>query len=55
MKNIVCLSTSNYYPFPTRKQNVMNRLSDARILYFDPPVTYLAPLKDKNARPRLKA
>jgi glycosyltransferase involved in cell wall biosynthesis len=54
MEKIVCLSTSNYHPYPTRKQNVMNRLNDAQILYFDPPVTYLAPLKDKNARPRLK-
>ena len=55
MKQIVCLSTSPWYPIPTRKQQVMGRLSDAEILYFDPPVTYLAPLKDKNARPRLRA
>lgn len=55
MKQIVCVSTSNYYPFPTRKQNVMNRLSDAEILYIDPPVTYLAPLKDKAAKERLSA
>ncbi len=54
MKHIVCLSTSNWYPFPTRKQNVMKRLSDAEVLYFDPPVSYIAPLKDKNARERLK-
>jgi len=54
MHQIVCLSTSNYHPFPTRKQNVMNRLRDAEILYFDPPVSWLAPLKDKNARPRLR-
>ena len=55
MKQVVCLSTSNFHPFPTRKQNVMTRLRDCRVLYFDPPVTWLAPLKDKNARPRLKA
>ncbi len=55
MEQIVCLSTSNFYPYPTRKQNVMTRLSDAEILYFDPPITCLAPLKDKSARPRLKA
>ena len=55
MDKIVCLSTSNYYPFPTRKQNVMNRMTEAEILYIDPPVTYLAPLKDKSLRPRLKA
>ena len=54
MEKIICLSTSNYTPYPTRKQNVMKRLSEAEIIYFDPPITYLAPLKDKNARPRLK-
>ena len=53
MEQIICLSTSNYHPYPTRKQNVMNRLSDAQIIYFDPPVTYLAPLKDRSLRPRL--
>ena len=55
MRKVVCLSTSNYYPFPTRKQNVMNRLHDAEVLYFDPPVTWLAPLKDKKAKERLTA
>ena len=54
MKQVVCLSTSNFHPFPSRKQNVMTRLADSRVLYFDPPVTYLAPLKDKNARSRLR-
>ena len=53
MRQIVCLSTSNYYPFPTRKQNVMNRLAGSEILYFDPPVTWLAPLKDRSTRSRL--
>ena len=55
MKEVVCLSTSNFHPFPTRKQNVMTRLQAERVLYFDPPVTWLAPLKDKNARSRLCA
>ncbi len=55
MKKIVCLSTSPWYPIPTRKQQVMSRLSDAEILYFDPPVTYLAPLKDRSAREKLRA
>lgn len=55
MRQIVCISTSNYYPMPTRKQNVMNRLSDAEILYIDPPVTYIAPLKDKKAKERIGA
>ncbi len=49
MRNILCLSTSNYYPFPTRKQNVMNRLTDCNVVYINPAVTYIAPLKDKNA------
>lgn len=54
MKNhIVCLSTTNYHPLPTRKQNVMNRLQNAEILYFDPPVSVIAPLKDKKCRERL--
>ncbi|MBR2180994.1 MAG: hypothetical protein IJ949_03790, partial [Oscillospiraceae bacterium] len=53
MNKIVCLSTSCYHPFPTRKQHVMNRISAEEILYFDPPVTYLAPLKDMTAWKRL--
>ena len=55
MKQIVCLATSPWYPIPTRKQQVMSRMEDAEILYFDPSITYLAPLKDKLARPKLKA
>ncbi len=53
MRQIVCISTSNYYPIPTRKQNVMNRLKDAEIIYIDPPVSYIAPLKDKSTFSRL--
>mgnify|MGYP000177438383 CR=1 FL=1 len=50
MKNhVVCLSTTNYHPLPTRKQNVMSRLRNSEILYFDPPVSMIAPLKDKKA------
>lgn len=52
---ILCVSTSNYEPIPTRKQNVMNRLDDTEVLYFDPPVSFLAPLKDRNAKKRLVA
>lgn len=55
MKQVVCVSTSNYHPFPTRKQNIMNRLSDAQILYIDPPVSLLAPLKDPTAKARIFA
>lgn len=56
MKNkIVCLSTTNFHPLPTRKQNVMTRLRNAEILYFDPPVSYIAPLKDRRCAARLFA
>ena len=55
MKKVVCLATSPWHPFPTRKQQVMSRLSDAEILYFDPPVTWLAPLKDPAAREKIRA
>lgn len=55
MKKILCLSTSNYEPFPTRKQNIMNRMTDAEIIYADPPVTWLAPYKDAAARERINA
>lgn len=55
MKQIVCLSTSPWYPIPTRKQQVMSRIEDAQILYFDPPVSILAPLKDPQARKRIFA
>lgn len=55
MKKILCISTANYHPFPTRKQNVMNRLTDCHVVYVEPPVTYIAPLKDPSARERLSA
>lgn len=55
MKKIVCMATSPWYPIPTRKQQVMSRIPDAEILYFDPSVTYLAPLRDKSARASLRA
>lgn len=55
MKKIVCMATSPWYPIPTRKQQVMSRIPDAEILYFDPSVTYLAPLRDKSARAALSA
>lgn len=54
MKNkIVCLSTTNYHPLPTRKQNVMSRLKNSEILYFDPPVSIIAPLKDPKCKERI--
>lgn len=53
MRQIVCLSTSNWQGIPTRKQQVMGRIRDAEILYFDPPVTMIAPLKDKSVKDRM--
>ncbi len=50
MKQIVCLATSPWYPIPTRKQQVMSRIKDAEILYFDPSATVIAPLRDKSAK-----
>ena len=55
MKQIVCLATSPWYPIPTRKQQVMSRMPDAEILYFDPSATIIAPLRDKNAKPLMTA
>lgn len=55
MKQIVCLATSPWYPIPTRKQQVMSRIPDAEILYFDPSVTLIAPLRDKKTKPLLRA
>ncbi len=55
MKKIVCVSTSPWYPIPTRKQQVVRRLQDAEILYFDPPVSLIAPLKDPAAKEKLFA
>ena len=55
MKQIVCLATSPWFPIPTRKQQVMSRIPDAEVLYFDPSVSYLAPLKDPNAKEKISA
>ena len=54
MKQIVCLATSPWYPIPTRKQQVMSRIPDAEILYFDPSATVIAPLRDKSAKSLMK-
>ena len=54
MKQIVCLATSPWYPIPTRKQQVMSRMPDAEILYFDPSATIIAPLRDKSTKPLMR-
>lgn len=53
MKQIICLSTSTYYPMPTRKQNVMNRINAKEILYFDPAISIIAPIKDRKVFKRI--
>lgn len=55
MNKVVCISTSPWKPIPTSKQEIMSRLDNTEVLYFDPPVTYIAPLKDKNASAKLQA
>ncbi len=54
MNDIVCMSTSNWHPFPTRKQQVMGRVKVGRILYFDPPISRAAPFKDPQTAGRLR-
>ena len=53
MRKIDCLATSPWFFFTTRKQQVMIRIPDAELLYFDPSITYIAPMKDKAAQPGL--
>ena len=55
MKQIVCISSTNWHPQPTRKQQVMGRLKDCEIIYFDPPISKIAPMKDETLKPRLEA
>jgi len=55
MNKVVCLSTANWHPYPSRKHQVMQRLYDSEILYFDPPISLIAPLKDPSLKKRLTA
>lgn len=55
MNQIVCISTSPWKPLPMSKQQILSRIPDSEIIYFDPPVTYIAPLKDRSAKEKLKA
>lgn len=46
-ENIVCISSVDWDPLWTRKQQVMSRLPDTNtILYVEPPITLLSPFKD---------
>lgn len=46
-ENIVCISSVDWDPLWTRKQQVMSRLPKSnKILYVEPPITILSPFKD---------
>jgi len=46
-QDIICVSSVDWEPLWTRKQQVMSRLPKSnRILYVEPPVSWLSPLKD---------
>lgn len=46
-ENIICLSSVDWDPIWTRKQQVMSRLPHSnKILYVEPPITLLSPFKD---------
>jgi len=46
-QEIICLSTVDWDPIWTRKQQVMSRLpASNRILYVEPPISLLSPFKD---------
>ena len=48
-EGIVCISSTNWFPIPTRKQQVMSRIPKGhRILYVEPPITLLSPIKDRS-------
>lgn len=56
--DIVCVSSVDWEPLWTRKQQIMSRLPEEhRILYVEPPISFLSPYKDpgvafKKARAR---
>ncbi len=42
LRQIVCLSDAPWNRYPLRAQQLLTRIRDSEILYFDPPVTVLA-------------
>ncbi len=45
--DIVCISSVDWEPLWTRKQQIMSRLPQSnRILYVEPPISFLSPYKD---------
>ncbi|WP_018086323.1 glycosyltransferase [Desulfurispora thermophila] len=52
-RTVVCISSIDWDPLWTRKQQVMSRLpASCPILYVEPPITLLSPLKDRALRRR---
>lgn len=46
-QDIICISSVDWHPLWTRKQQVMSRLPNSnKILYVEPPITLLSPFKD---------
>lgn len=55
MKQLVCIANANWRLCPGRTQELMNRLRDVDILYFEPPVTTLARFMGGEAARRMSA
>ena len=54
-QDIICISSVDWEPLWTRKQQVMSRLPKSnRILYVEPPITLLSPFKDPSLWPKWK-
>ena len=52
MKQILCLSHTHWQARPNRTQQLMTRLTDAQILYFEPPAPRGAPKPEQGRRIR---
>ncbi len=53
-ERIICISSIDWNPIWTRKQQVMSRLPKSNIiLYIEPPITLLSPFKDPQTVPKL--
>jgi len=55
LKQLVCMANANWRLCPGRAQELMNRLRDVDILYFEPPVTNLARFMGGDAARRMGA
>jgi hypothetical protein len=55
LRQIVCLSAESWNRYPTRTQQLLTRLRDSEILYFDPPVSVLARFGGRKAAQKARA